>query len=126
MIRNKILIVEDDRDLRESWEMFFENFGFSINTADNGLQASEIINEYPMDIIVTDLNMPVKDGHFVIDFAKSKNKDVIVWVCSGQLPPYDGISTKYKIDKVLTKPFDMLSAVQEIVSICSANNAHEG
>ena len=37
--KNSILIVEDDPSLREVWKIFFENTGYSVETAENGKQA---------------------------------------------------------------------------------------
>lgn len=123
MKKIRVLIVEDDTALRETWEMFFENFGFYIHTAANGLEAIEIIRDHAPEIIVTDLQMPVKDGYFVLEYIKSKNIDAKVWVCSGHLLTKENISSKYKIDEILTKPFDMLVIVKEIISIISKNNS---
>ena len=72
MKKSNVLIVEDDKDLRETWQIFFSNFGFSIHTAAHGLDALEIIDQYPLEIVITDLQMPVKDGYFVLEHLKSK------------------------------------------------------
>lgn len=117
MTKKNILIVEDDNDLRESWEMLFNNFGVDIHTAANGMEAKEIINQYPLKIIVTDLQMPVKDGYYVLEFVKSQNIDAKVWVCSGHLLDHTELEKKYNVDRVLRKPFNMLNTVKELISI---------
>ena len=125
MINKNILIVEDDKDLRESWEMFFNNFGVDVHTATNGMEAKEIINQYPLEIILTDIQMPLKDGYFVLEYEKSQRIDTKVWACSGHLSTKNVLENKYHFDKILTKPFDMLNVVEEIISITSENNANK-
>ena len=125
MTKKNILIVEDDKDLRESWEMFFNNFGVDVHTVTNGMEAKEIINQYPLEIILTDIQMPLKDGYFVLEYAKSQRTDTKVWACSGQLFTKNVLENKYHFDKILTKPFDMLNVVEEIISITSENNANK-
>lgn len=125
MTKKNILIVEDDYVLRESWEMFFNNFGVDIHTAANGMEAKEIINQYPIKIIVTDLQMPVKDGYYVLEYVKSQNIDAKVWVCSGHLLDHTELEKKYNVDRVLSKPFNMLNTVKELISIMSENNANK-
>tara|TARA_Y100000385_G_C13097234_1_gene642127 strand:- start:3364 stop:3744 length:381 start_codon:yes stop_codon:yes gene_type:complete len=125
MTKKNILIVEDDKDLRESWEMFFNNFGVDVHTVTNGMEAKEIINQYPLEIILTDIQMPLKDGYFVLEYAKSQRIDTKVWACSGQLFTKNVPENKYHFDKILTKPFDMLNVVEEIISITSENNANK-
>ena len=124
MKKKNILIVEDDKDLRESWEMFFNTFGVYIHFASNGLEAEEIINQYPLEIVVTDVQMPVQDGYFVLECAKSKNMDTTVWACSGHLILEQEVENKYNFDKILIKPFDMLRTVKELIAITSENNAN--
>jgi len=124
MKKSKILIVEDEAELRETWELMLENFDLSPHTASNGLEAVRIMEEYPVDIIITDLQMPVKDGFFVLDYIKSNNLDIITWVCTGQISP-NAVLANYNVDKILLKPFSMLNKVQELISIINKNNANK-
>ena len=124
MMKKNILIAEDDDKLRESWEMFFDHFEVYIHTAANGLEAVEILHQHPIKILVTDLQMPVKDGYFVLEFAKSQNIDAKVWVCSGNLLDHKELEKKYNIERFLRKPFNMLNTVKELISITSENNAN--
>lgn len=119
MKKNNVLIVEDDALLRETWIMFFETYGVSIHTATNGLEAVEIIDQHPIELIVTDLTMPVKDGYFVLEHIKSKKINVKTWVYSGHLLSNEKMLENYNVDKILTKPFDMKDSVNEIMSLVS-------
>ena len=118
MNKDNILLVEDLPSLRDTWELIFSNFGVTIHTASNGDEAVEILKEHPIDIIVTDLQMPVKDGYYVLDYIKSNNLDIITWVCSGQLMPSRPLD-EFRVDKILLKPFNMIQEVQEIIKLAN-------
>jgi len=58
----KILIVDDDGDLRTLYGLCFLRRGHSIVVASNGAAALECLTVHAPDLLVTDLNMPVMDG----------------------------------------------------------------
>jgi two-component system, OmpR family, alkaline phosphatase synthesis response regulator PhoP len=58
----KVLIVDDDKDLREMWFAIFSMEGFTVITAENGSEGYKAAQREQPDIIVTDLNMPEIDG----------------------------------------------------------------
>ncbi|MEK6628888.1 MAG: response regulator [Bdellovibrionota bacterium] len=62
MIIEKILVVDDEEDLREIISEIFEFEGYKVRTAENGLEALKIMNEFNPDLIVTDIIMPECDG----------------------------------------------------------------
>ena len=57
-----ILIVEDSRDQREMYAMYFAAKRFTVLTAPDGHRAIQLARTHPPDIIVTDLSMPHLDG----------------------------------------------------------------
>jgi CheY-like chemotaxis protein len=62
----RILIVEDERDLLDSLREFFEDEGYSVQTAENGAQALDLLSAGdPPSVVVLDLLMPVIDGNEV-------------------------------------------------------------
>src|SRR5690348_10220063 len=61
--RQRILLIEDDRGIREVLKCILEDEGYSVVVADNGQRGLEILRSSPTpDIIVLDLRMPVMDG----------------------------------------------------------------
>jgi CheY-like chemotaxis protein len=115
MERSKVLIVEDDVNLRETWDLMFDTFGVSVDLAENGLEATQIMRSNDFFLIVTDLQMPVEDGYFVLEYIKSNKLDLITWVCTGHL--FEESLKDYKIDRVINKPFSMLNEVKEIIRL---------
>ena len=58
-----ILIVDDDADIRDSLQDFFEDEGFAVTTAKNGFEALERIDvASPPAVVILDLLMPVLSG----------------------------------------------------------------
>ena len=60
----RVLIVEDERDLLDSLQEFFEDEGFAVQTATNGAEALSLLDadELP-SVVLLDLMMPVLDGN---------------------------------------------------------------
>ena len=82
----KILIVEDERPIRQALGLKLENVGFSITSAVNGKEALSIIGETKFDLILLDLVMPEIDGYEVLTQLKKGgiNTPVIVLSNLGQ------------------------------------------
>ena len=113
-----ILLIEDDKALRENTEELLELSGYSLMTAPNGKIGIELAKENLPDIIICDIMMPVVDGYGVLEklTADEKTKNI----------PFIFLSAKTEhkeirkgmnlgADDYLTKPFeeeDLMSAVE--------------
>ena len=64
---NTILVVEDESNLNEAYQVILANSGFDILTAFDGQEALDILSENEVHLILLDLRMPVMDG---IEFLK--------------------------------------------------------
>lgn len=62
----KILVIEDEKVLRENISAYLEDCGYSVYTADNGREGIECFKKHYHDIVLTDLRMPVMNGISVI------------------------------------------------------------
>lgn len=60
--KRKILLVDDDPAIRQILLRLLEEEGYLVLTAANGLEAIELANTAQFDLVLLDLNMPVKDG----------------------------------------------------------------
>lgn len=58
----KILVVDDESDLRESMKTVFELFGFTVDEAENGQAALQKVQSGNFDLVLSDMRMPVMDG----------------------------------------------------------------
>ena len=62
MAMNKILIVDDELNMRLVLQAMLKKEGYAVTTASNGMEALKILKADQMDIVVTDLKMPKLDG----------------------------------------------------------------
>jgi len=58
----RILLVEDEPNMVRTLSKILERRGLAVSTAANGREALALVEEQPVDVMITDLNMPVMDG----------------------------------------------------------------
>src|SRR5439155_3011349 len=78
-----ILVVEDDAENRAAIVKVLEGAEYKILETDNGQQALDIINEENIDIIVTDLRLPIMDGVELLKRAKAIEQEIEVIMITG-------------------------------------------
>ncbi len=84
---NKILIVDDERDIRRALEFVLSREGYSIETASNGIEAVEKLTEGAFDLVITDIKMDGLDGFGVLEKSKkiSPSTPVIMMTAFGSV-----------------------------------------
>lgn len=108
-----ILIVDDEPIQRESLSQMIEMYGYQVETAGNGLEAVDLLQNYSFDIILLDLNMPKMGGLEVIDYVTNNEVPSKVIVVSGEVNfdaardalrkgAHDFIKKPYVPDELLT------------------------
>jgi len=80
-----ILVVDDDESIRELLVKIVRLSGHEALTARNGLEAVTIFKSYPgsIDLVITDLKMPVMDGYESIRRMRDRRPDVTIICVSG-------------------------------------------
>src|SRR5947207_12667841 len=78
-----VLIVEDDAENRAAMVNVLEGAEYTVRGTDNGQQALDIINEEDIDILVTDLRLPIMDGVELLKRAKAVEQDIEVIMITG-------------------------------------------
>jgi len=82
-MKEKILIVDDEEDVRESLKIMLKASGYDVLTASNGKQALKIVKkEYPK-VILMDLIMPEMDGLKTLKLTKEIDKDIQIIMLTG-------------------------------------------
>jgi DNA-binding response OmpR family regulator len=59
---DRIMIIEDDDEMRSLLKEFFEKEGFETDSASNGVDALRILSEDHLDLVITDIRMPGLTG----------------------------------------------------------------
>ncbi len=60
---NRVLVVDDSLSVRKFISILLEQRGYEVMTVSNGLEALNVLDEKPMDMVITDLEMPVMHGY---------------------------------------------------------------
>ena len=74
MDKKKILIIEDDTFIRDIYQIKFQQEGFEVMMAEDGVVALERLNQFVPDIILLDVIMPYMDGMEVLRKIKENGK----------------------------------------------------
>ncbi len=106
----KILIADDDPNLRKVLTIELSGDGYEVQTTDSGVRALELIEKGEPDVVILDLNMPGLNGMEVLKQIKNLESSVEVIVLTG----YASVSTAVEAMKLgacdfLTKPFNVES-----------------
>ena len=81
-MKRKVLVVDDEENIRLLFKEELEEEGYEVDTASNGLEALEKVKAAPFDIVILDIKMPVMDGIQALNAIKNMDKDQPVVLCS--------------------------------------------
>ena len=111
-----ILVVDDDKEIVESIEIYLKNEGFNIFKAYNGIEALEILVEKEIHLILMDIMMPKLDGiKATIKIRQDKNIPIILVSAKGE--DTDKIlGLNIGADDYITKPFNLLELIARVKS----------
>lgn len=73
----RILVVDDERSMREMLAILLKREGHEVAVAENGRSAIDLLNQRPFDLVVSDARMPDLDGLEVLRHARSVNPSII-------------------------------------------------
>jgi DNA-binding NtrC family response regulator len=75
-LAGKILVVEDDPDIRSILARFLGRRGYGVKLAEDGVQALELLDQEPVDLILSDVRMPRMDGLALLAAVHQRDPDV--------------------------------------------------
>ena len=114
----KILVVDDERPIRELLERVLVKEGYEVLTASNGNQAFEMIKEVSPDLVLMDIRMPGPDGVVMLEKIKSAYPKIEVVMITGFGTKELALrAMKNGALDFMSKPFN-ISRVREIVKKC--------
>ena len=119
----KVLIVDDERAIRNSLKEILGDEGYSVDTAEDGRKAKELYDKTDYDVVITDIIMPEQDGFEVILDYRNKNQlDRIIAISGGgrtSSEDYLNIASHFGVSSIFSKPpnyKDLIAKVDEIVA----------
>ncbi len=117
----KILLAEDDTDMRRFLVKALQQAGYEVISYDNGLSAYQRLREEPFELLLTDIVMPEMDGIELARRAAELDPDIKIMFITGfaavALNP-DSAAPKHA--KVLSKPFHLRDLVNEVQKVLAA------
>ena len=115
-VGKRILIIEDQSEIRGLLDNYLNGKGYDTKTAENGLDALYLLEQWPADIVTVDLNMPVMNGHDFIEKAVARWPDMPIIVVSGIGTVDQAVNALRKGARdFIAKPIESLSLVKNTI-----------
>ena len=109
-MKPRILVVEDDQDLRTILKLQLTSSGFEVAEAENGAEGFAAVQALPPDLVILDLMMPVMDGFGFLKRARSlKNLQgiPILILTASEDERHRLRGFQYRADLYMNKPYDL-------------------
>lgn len=119
----KILVVDDDENIREVLKMYLENSGYDTKTAADGKEAQEIFVEYKPDLVVLDIMLPYVDGVDVLKWIR-KDYETPVIMLTAKGDTFDKVlGLELGADDYMVKPFEPKEVIARIKAVMRRFNS---
>ncbi|MBB4076949.1 two-component system cell cycle response regulator CpdR [Bartonella fuyuanensis] len=117
----RILLAEDDNDMRRFLVKALERAGYEVADFDNGISAYERLQEEPFSLLLTDIVMPEMDGIELARRATEIDPDLrIMFITGFAAVALNSNNNALPDAKVLSKPFHLRELVNEVEKILIA------
>ncbi|MCA9090040.1 MAG: response regulator [Planctomycetaceae bacterium] len=105
---NKILLIEDDRDISSTLVSVLEGAGYRVSTAPNGVDGQRMIQSDRPDLIITDMMMPRMGGFPVLEYLRTiDNPPKVIMVTANEGGRHKAYAEMLGVSDYLRKPFAM-------------------
>ncbi len=121
----KILVVDDDPNIRELLKLFLENEDYQVKTAADGAEGVNYFKTYEPDLVLLDIMMPKKDGWQVCrEIREMSSKPIIMITAKGET--FDEVlGLELGADDFVVKPFDMKALSARIKAVLRRSYAKD-
>ncbi|WP_291578219.1 response regulator transcription factor [Clostridium sp. UBA6640] len=109
----KILIVEDDEDIRNILKLYLEGQSYEILKAENGAEAMKQLVKQP-DLVILDLMLPDIDGLSICKSIRKKYYYPIIMITAKNADQDKILGLSYGADDYISKPFNPLEVVARV------------
>lgn len=119
MTVNRILLIDDDHDIRVFLAAVLRHAGFEVTTAADGRHGVALFRQHPFDLVITDLVMPAQNGYETIKAIQRLHPGFKIIAISGgdqvvAARYLKGVATRLGLARVLTKPFSDAQLVEAV------------
>lgn len=109
----KILIIEDDSDIRKILKIYLKGESYEVLEASNGVEAMEQLDKQP-DLVILDLMLPDIDGLSICKNIRQKYLYPIIMITAKVADQDKILGLSYGADDYITKPFNPLEVVARV------------
>ncbi len=118
----RVLVMDDDRNMRDIIRLFLEKAGYEVLEAADGAEGLRLCSDGSVDLAIVDIFMPEKDGLEVMGELRNRAVGTPVLAISGggssQMPEMLNHATAFGAKDILPKPFsegELVAAVERLV-----------
>lgn len=114
---SKILIVEDEKTIRDELKVFLERYGYEIEIIENFENVIEDVKNIKPQLILLDINLPVFDGYYICREVRKFSELPIIVVTSRDSDIDELMSMNLGADDFITKPYNTQILLARVESI---------
>lgn len=119
----KVLIVEDDPFLREAITQSLDRLGAKVITAGDGKEAFELLSKNTIDLVISDVQMPVMNGLDLLrNIRKGDPRVPVVLLATGEAQVNEEQAIKEGAVGLIYKPFSLKALKERLLAIESLAN----
>ena len=124
MTDTKILVVDDDSNISELLKIYFENEGYDVKVANDGVEGLSYFKLFEPDLVLLDIMMPKKDGWQVCrEIREISSKPIIMITAKGEV--FDKVlGLELGADDFVVKPFDMKELSARVKAVLRRYQTH--
>ncbi|MDR0139073.1 response regulator transcription factor [Metabacillus idriensis] len=116
MTTYNVLVVDDDKEIRDAIEIYLKNENITVIKAKDGIEALEKLNEHAVHLILLDIMMPRLDG-ISTTFKIREKKNIPIIILSAKSEDTDKIlGLQVGADDYVTKPFNPMELIARVKS----------
>ena len=112
----KILVADDEKEIRELLRLYLENSGYLVLEAEDGQQALELFRNEPVDLCILDIMMPRLDGYRVLQELRRESNVPVMILSAKDADSEKILGLNLGADDYMVKPFNPLEAVARVNS----------
>lgn len=125
-MKEKILVVEDDKDIQEIVAEILKAEGYEVVTAGNGLEGYTHFKEDEPDLIILDVMMPKMDGYQMAKLVRQKDQAIPIIMLTALEEEYDEIKGfEIGVDDYIAKPFSFNILIKRVKAVLRRNSKEQ-
>ena len=104
----RLLIVEDEKEIREGVSEYLSEVGYNVISAEDGIQAIELFKNSKIDLVILDIMLPKANGFVVLNKIRQESNVPVIMLTAMSDDYTQIMSFDEKADDYITKPFSII------------------